>query len=60
MTIKITICREGWRLYDLWQDALDDRPIETDEVIAAHNAFQEHRKTCPECTPHGENSTQTS
>lgn len=55
MNIKnINICREAWRLYDVWQDALDDRPIDIDDVLAAHKAYSEHRRTCTECTPHAE------
>lgn len=55
MNIKhINICREAWRLYDAWQDALDDRPIDIDDVLDAHKAYLEHRRTCAECTPNGE------
>jgi hypothetical protein len=53
---RITVCSESWRLYDIWQDALDARPMVYETIKAARLAYCKHRDNCPLCSPIVRNS----
>ena len=44
------LCCTGWELYDAWTFHLETKS-DIDTVTRAHEAYVQHRRTCPKCTP---------
>lgn len=48
--VKVTLCAEGWRLYDAWHAAALAELENMDVEINAWAAFTAHKKDCPICS----------
>lgn len=47
MVLAYDLCKEGWKLYDRWNDLLELGAEERADI--AREAFERHKSTCPQC-----------
>ena len=48
-TPKFHVCAEGWRLYDLWSDACNNK-LSGYDIRKLREAYYQHRRECAECS----------